>query len=177
MFSVKAMTDTMRFGTFQAAASSVAPITVAAPVMSCFISSMRIEGLIEIPPLSKVTPLPTRATVLGASASPPLWGLYRARRSCLRAQRPGRRPETAPFSRVAQSVSVKTVHLRPYSRARRLRLGGEILGRAEIGRLIGPVARHTDGLGDRAHALELGFDLILHGPCRQTTKTSREGPW
>ena len=49
-------------------ARSIAPITVAAPVMSCFISSMRIDGLIEIPPRSKVTPLPTNAMVFEAPA-------------------------------------------------------------------------------------------------------------
>ena len=40
---------------------SIAAITVAAPVLSIFISSMRSAGLMEMPPESKQTPLPTIA--------------------------------------------------------------------------------------------------------------------
>src|SRR5438105_4060521 len=64
MFSVHPTAAMTRFGTFHAAANRIAPIMVAAPVISCFISSIRIEGLMEMPPLSKVIPLPTKASVL-----------------------------------------------------------------------------------------------------------------
>jgi hypothetical protein len=48
-----------------------APSTLAAPPMSNFISSISAPGLSEMPPVSKVTPLPTSTT--GASAlAPPL---------------------------------------------------------------------------------------------------------
>ena len=40
---------------------SIAAMTVAAPVLSIFISSIRSAGLIEMPPESKQTPLPTIA--------------------------------------------------------------------------------------------------------------------
>ena len=41
-------------------------ITAAAPAMSLFMSSMFAAGLIEMPPLSNVMPLPTRAIFLRA---------------------------------------------------------------------------------------------------------------
>ncbi len=44
------------------AAALIAPNTLAAPVMSNFISSMPGGCLSEMPPLSKVTPLPTSTT-------------------------------------------------------------------------------------------------------------------
>ena len=44
------------------AIARMAPITAAAPDMSAFISSMLAAGLMEMPPVSKVMPLPTRAT-------------------------------------------------------------------------------------------------------------------
>ena len=53
------------------AAALIAPNTLAAPVMSNFISSMPGGCLSEMPPLSKVTPLPTSATG-AAPARPPL---------------------------------------------------------------------------------------------------------
>ena len=45
-------------------------MTAAAPAMSPFMSSMPAAGLIEMPPVSKTTPLPTKATG-AASAAPP----------------------------------------------------------------------------------------------------------
>ena len=39
-------------------------MTAAAPPMSDFMSSMPAAGLIEMPPESKVMPLPTRATLV-----------------------------------------------------------------------------------------------------------------
>ena len=46
------------------------PVTAAAPPMSHFMSSMPSAGLIEMPPVSKQTPLPTKARGW-APASPP----------------------------------------------------------------------------------------------------------
>ena len=51
------------------ASASTAPVAAAAPAMSCFIRHMFSEGLIEMPPVSKVTPFPTKAT--GASSPAP----------------------------------------------------------------------------------------------------------
>ncbi len=50
------------------ASAIIVPTTAADPPMSHFMSSMPSAGLIEMPPVSKVTPLPTNAT--GALSSP-----------------------------------------------------------------------------------------------------------
>ena len=63
MFStvgIQPMTLTLAF---MRASAVTAAMTAAAPLMSHFIVSMAFGGLSERPPESKVTPLPTRATV------------------------------------------------------------------------------------------------------------------
>ena len=47
-------------GRFISAIAMIVPITVAAPHMSYFISSIAALGLIDIPPVSNVIPFPTR---------------------------------------------------------------------------------------------------------------------
>ena len=60
MFSVaQTMPMTRTFGLSWAMAR-MAPIMAAPPAMSYFIFSMPSEGLMEMPPLSKVIPFPTR---------------------------------------------------------------------------------------------------------------------
>ena len=59
-FSVEGIMPTRWTGSFNCAAAWKIPSTSAAPHMSYFISSMRSAGLMEIPPLSKVRPLPTK---------------------------------------------------------------------------------------------------------------------
>ena len=48
---------------FRREIASNVPMTAAAPPISIFISAIPADGFIEIPPVSKVTPLPTRAIV------------------------------------------------------------------------------------------------------------------
>ena len=60
MFSVAGTTASTSPGTSISAIRPMAAMTAAPPAMSIFISSIPAEGLMEIPPLSKVTPLPTR---------------------------------------------------------------------------------------------------------------------
>ncbi len=60
MFSQAAMMTTRLMGSASSAAARNAPSTVAAPLMSNFISSMAGGSLSEIPPESKVIPLPTK---------------------------------------------------------------------------------------------------------------------
>ncbi len=50
------------------AMARIAPIIAAEPAMSYFILSMLSAGLMEIPPVSKVMPLPTRP-MMGALAA------------------------------------------------------------------------------------------------------------
>ena len=70
MFSVEGMTARMLIGTSSFAIAETASRTAAAPDMSIFISCIPADGLIEMPPESKVTPLPTSPRV---SPSPPAW--------------------------------------------------------------------------------------------------------
>ena len=69
MFSVAGTTATTRRGTPSRAIARTAATTAAAPAMSSFIRSMPSAGLIEMPPVSKVTPLPTRPRT-GPSVAP-----------------------------------------------------------------------------------------------------------
>jgi len=60
MFSAHAaMACTSTLG-FSAATASIRPTTFAAPLMSCFMSPMPAAGLMLIPPVSNVMPLPTK---------------------------------------------------------------------------------------------------------------------
>ena len=65
MFSTRPMTPTAFTFALRAASACMRPTTQAAPAMSPFMSSMLAAGLIEMPPVSKHTPLPMKAT--GAS--------------------------------------------------------------------------------------------------------------
>jgi len=62
MFSTSPAMPTTLARAFRAASACSAPMTAPAPAMSHFISSMPAAGLMEMPPVSKVTPLPTKAT-------------------------------------------------------------------------------------------------------------------
>ena len=63
MFSVAPTTATTFAGRRSRAIAPMASMTAAPPDMSNFISAILAEGLIEIPPVSKVTALPTRPSV------------------------------------------------------------------------------------------------------------------
>jgi len=65
IFSVAGTRPTILTGSFKSAAALIAASTAAPPAMSVFISSIFSAGLMEIPPLSNVRPLPTSA--IGAS--------------------------------------------------------------------------------------------------------------
>ena len=69
-FSQVGTTPTRLIGSFSSATACNTPSTVAAPHMSYFISSIAPAGLMEMPPESKVIPLPTSTTGL-APARPP----------------------------------------------------------------------------------------------------------
>ncbi len=70
MFSVAPTTPITRTGSRSRAIAPIASRTAAPPDMSNFISDIFSAGLIEIPPLSKVTALPTSA-ISGPVASGP----------------------------------------------------------------------------------------------------------
>ena len=62
MFSVVGMMPITLSGSFISATAFMVPSTLPAPHMSYFISSISAPGLSEMPPVSKVTPLPTSTT-------------------------------------------------------------------------------------------------------------------
>ena len=66
------MTPTALTLALRAASACMRPMTAAAPPMSPFMSSMPAAGLIEMPPVSKTTPLPMKAIGLsfGLAAVP-----------------------------------------------------------------------------------------------------------
>ena len=68
MFSTSPTTPTTSTLALRPARAAIRPITTPAPPMSHFMSSMPPAGLMEIPPVSKVTPLPTKA--MGAFFDP-----------------------------------------------------------------------------------------------------------
>ncbi len=70
MFSVAPTTATIRTGSFSVAIARIAPSTAAPPDMSNFISNILLADLIEMPPVSNVTALPTRPST-GPCASGP----------------------------------------------------------------------------------------------------------
>ena len=62
MFSQAGIRPTTLMAGLSSPSARNTPSTLAAPLMSNFISSISAAGLSEIPPVSKVMPLPTRAT-------------------------------------------------------------------------------------------------------------------
>ena len=62
MFSTRPMAPTALTLALRAASACIRPTTQAAPPMSPFMSSMPAAALIEMPPVSKQTPLPMKAT-------------------------------------------------------------------------------------------------------------------
>ncbi len=71
MFSVAPTTAMTRTGSRSSAIASIAPSTVAPPDMSNFISNILLAFLIEMPPVSNVTALPTSPSTgpLGSAPS------------------------------------------------------------------------------------------------------------
>ena len=75
MFSQPASTPMTFSGSCSSATIRITPYTAAAPHMSYFISSMPSAGLMEIPPESKVRPLPTSTIGRASSAGLPLYSM------------------------------------------------------------------------------------------------------
>ncbi len=69
-FSEAGTTPMRLIGRASSQAASRVPKTLAPPHMSYFISSISAAGLSEIPPASKVSPLPTRTTGLVSFLAP-----------------------------------------------------------------------------------------------------------
>ena len=70
MFSAAGINPTTVMAGCSSARARKVPSTLAAPHMSNFISSISPAGLIEMPPVSKVMPLPTSTTGASPLAAP-----------------------------------------------------------------------------------------------------------
>ena len=122
MFSVAGMMPTRCCGRFSAAAALSVPSTLPAPHMSNFISSIAELGLMEIPPVSNVTPLPTRAIGAFIRARP----RYSMTISCGSSALPCATARNAPMLRFSSSrrpndLTVKRESSRTSERASRVR--------------------------------------------------------
>ena len=70
MFSTRPTRPTASTLALRPASAAISPTTAPAPAMSHFMSSIPPAGLMEMPPVSKVTPLPMNATGLPAAFFP-----------------------------------------------------------------------------------------------------------
>jgi len=135
MFSTQGMKAVTASGGFNWAMARMAPSTAAPPHISYFILSMSAEGLIEMPPVSKVTPLPTRPRWADEAAA---CGRYRTTMRAGGAALPCATPSRAPMPSRSSSARSSTSHSRPccwaISRAAAAMASG-------VSRLAGSLAR------------------------------------
>ena len=114
----------------------MSPTTQAAPAMSPFMSSMPAAGLIEMPPVSKQTPLPMKVTG-AAPRLPPFQRMTTARLSCCE---PWPTPSSAfmPsfFIPLRSSTSTATPSFFRFPQR-----AGELLRVQHVGRLVDEIAR------------------------------------
>ena len=131
---------------------AMAAMTVQAPVLSIFISSIRSDGLMLMPPESKQTPLPTIARCRSSESRSPF---PPERMTIIRGglSLPWPTAMNMPIpSSVARSGSMTSIH-RPCCSAMAPRLVGEDLGRDVVGRPIGERPGGVGALADDHAAL------------------------
>ena len=110
MFSVVGMTAMQRTGAFSREMAAMAQTTAAPPDMSSFILSMFSAGLIEMPPVSNVMPLPTSPRTVPFTAC-----FGSCRRTITRGGSglPRATPSSMPIFRSAIRCSSRTSTCRP----------------------------------------------------------------
>ena len=155
MFSTRPTMPTTLTLALRAASACISPVTAAAPPMSPFMSSMPAAGLIEMPPVSKVTPLPTKATGLSL-ALPPFHCMTTRRGAARRALRDAEQRAHAelPHFLLGQDLDLDAELLEL------LGLGGELDRAENVGRLVDQIARQIDAVGNR---LGVGESLLGGG--------------
>ena len=148
------MPTTLTFA-LRAASACISPVTAAAPPMSPFMSSMPAAGLIELPPVSNTTPLPTKATGLSL-ALPPFHCMTTRRGGARRALRDAEQRAHAELLHLllGQDLDLDAELLEL------LGAGGEFDRAEHIGRLVDEVARQHDAVG---HRLGVGEGLLRRG--------------
>ena len=140
MFSVIGTMPMTRIGALSSAIARIAPITAAPPAMSSFIRSMPSAGLIEMPPVSKVMPLPTSPRT-GAAGAP--GGSWRMHEHARRLGAAARDAEQQAHLQARDLVFVEDLDVKPGV----ARDGGAALGedrrRQHVRRLVAEVAREV----------------------------------
>ena len=147
MFSTRPMMPTALTFALRSASSCIRPTTQAAPAMSPFMSSMPAAGLIEMPPVSKVTPLPTKTT-----GSPPRAGAlplhhHHVARPSAPLRDGEQRVHAEPLQRLRRSTLTCDAELGELLGAR-----GELGGTEDVGRLVDEIAGERHAVGDGARA-------------------------
>ncbi len=106
MFSASGSRPTALTGVRCAASTCISPNTAAAPAMSNFMMSMPGARLSDTPPVSKVTPLPTKAS--GGCAFAPPFHVSTTSRDSFALPRPTARSAWKPFASSAASSMIST---------------------------------------------------------------------
>ena len=145
MFSTRPMTPTALTLALRAASACIRPTTQAAPPMSPFMSSMPPAGLIEMPPVSKQTPLPTKATGCVALLAAVPAHDHGAARPC----RALRRRRAARPCRASSSPCVEHLDL-DAELAQQARRGARTPPEKHVRRLVDEIARDDDAVDDMA---------------------------
>ena len=156
MFSAIGTVAVTATGSSSVAASTVVAITAAAPLMSDVMWSMFAAGLIEMPPVSNVMPLPTSATCArGDGATRPAQP-HQPRL----ARRALPHPEHAAEPGLGERGVVEHLDLEPrglgqLAGARGERLGVEVVGRG-VDEVTGGAHRLADRGGRAEHLVRVG---------------------
>ena len=162
MFSqVGTMTTRLSLGLSSATARSV-PSTLAAPPMSNFISSISAAGLMEMPPVSKVMPLPTSTIGACVFACTVVLRDDEARRLG-RALRHG---EEGAHAELLDRLAVEHLDLQAELLAELLRLLAQVGRRAVVAGTVGELARQRHAGGDGLAARQALGDRLGRGLAR-----------
>ena len=143
MFSVVGTTPITRIGASSSAAARSAPITAAPPAMSTFIRSMPSAGLIEMPPVSNVMPLPTSPST-GPGGAP--GGLCSITITLGGSALPCATPSNRPMPRARISFSSSTVTDSVVPSAAACGAPRQLARRQHVGRLVAERTREVRAL-------------------------------
>ena len=157
MFSTRPIAPIALTFALRPASACISPTTQAAPAMSPFMSSMLAAGLIEMPPVSKHTPLPMKASG-AAPFLPPFQRMITTRLSCAE---PCPTPSSAPMPSLRIALHVE--HVDADAELAQLRRAARELDREKnVRRLVDEIARQDHALGNglaRAPGLARGRDV------------------
>ncbi len=142
MFSTSPQTPMTLTLALRAASACIAPATAPAPPMSHFMSSMPGGGLSVMPPVSKVTPLPTRTT--GVASPPPF---QRIVSTCASRSEPWLTPRSAPMPSARHLGLAERLDDQAFGRGRAHTLD-EAFRIDHVRRLADEVAGQRDARGD-----------------------------